>query len=184
MLLSDGAANTGISPVTVAVQARREHIPIYTVALGTPGGVINEGLFFGLQPVPPDPQLMAQIARASGGRSFDAQTTDHLNSIYQALGRKLSTVARSRDVTVYALIVGGAAAAGRARRVGAHHRAPALSAALTGPRFEQDGWSSRCQRASRHVAWRHVKQQRQREARHAAIPGEAHVPGGTAHPDQ
>ncbi len=54
--------------------------------------------------VPPDPQLMAQIARTSGGRSFDAQTTDHLSSIYQTLGRKLSTVARSRDVTVYALI--------------------------------------------------------------------------------
>lgn len=104
VLLSDGAANTGISPVTVAVQARREHIPIYTVALGTPGGVLNEGLLFGLVRVPPDPQLMAQIARASGGRSFDAQTTNHLSSIYQALGRKLSTVARSRDVTVYALI--------------------------------------------------------------------------------
>ena len=105
VLLSDGAANTGISPVTVAAQARREHIPIYTVALGTPGGVLNEGLLFGLQPVPPDPQLMAQIARTSGGRSFDAQTTNHLSSIYQSLGRKLSTVAGSRDVTVYALIV-------------------------------------------------------------------------------
>jgi Ca-activated chloride channel family protein len=105
VLLSDGAANAGISPVTVAAQARREHVPIYTVALGTPGGVINAGPFFGLERVPPDPQLMAQIARTSGGRSFDAQTADHLNSIYQALGRKLSTVARSRDVTVYALIL-------------------------------------------------------------------------------
>jgi Ca-activated chloride channel family protein len=105
VLLSDGAANTGISPVTVAAQARREHVPIYTVALGTPGGVVNEGPFFGLTPVPPDPQLMAEIARTSGGRSFDAQTTNHLSSIYQALGRKLSTVARSRDVTVYVLLV-------------------------------------------------------------------------------
>jgi Ca-activated chloride channel family protein len=106
VLLSDGAANAGISPVTVAAQARRQHVPIYTVALGTPGGVINVGPFsFGVEPVPPDPQLMAQIARTSGGRSFDAQTADHLNSIYQALGRKLSSVARSRDVTVYALII-------------------------------------------------------------------------------
>jgi len=105
VLLSDGAANAGISPVTVAAQARREHVPIYTVALGTPGGVINAGPLYGLEPVPPDPQLMAQIARTSGGRSFDAQTADHLSSIYQALGRKLSTVARSRDVTVYVLIV-------------------------------------------------------------------------------
>ncbi len=43
VLLSDGAANAGVSPIAVAQQAKREHVPIYTVALGTPGGTINGG---------------------------------------------------------------------------------------------------------------------------------------------
>jgi Ca-activated chloride channel family protein len=98
VLLSDGAANLGVSPVTVAQQAKQEHIPIYTVALGTANGVLN-GPYGQAQPVPPDPQLMHQIASASGGRTFDAQTSDELASIYQSLGKKLSSVRRERDIT-------------------------------------------------------------------------------------
>lgn len=100
VLLSDGAANLGVSPVTVAAQARKDHIPIYTVALGTPGGVLNTGPFSAPAPVPPDPQLMRQIASTSGARAFDAQSADQLSSIYQRLGRQLGSVTRSRDITV------------------------------------------------------------------------------------
>jgi Ca-activated chloride channel family protein len=107
VLLSDGAANLGISPVTVAQEARREHIPIYTVALGTPGGVLNEGIFGPTVPVPPDPGLMQQIAQSSGGRAYDAKTEQYLRSVYQTLGRSLSTVARKRDISIYFLIAAG-----------------------------------------------------------------------------
>jgi Ca-activated chloride channel family protein len=107
VLLSDGAANLGISPVVVAEQARRDHIPIYTVALGTPNGVLQQGLFGPAVPVPPDPGLMQQIARTSGGRAYDAQTEEYLRSVYATLGRSLSTVARPRDVSVYFLIAAG-----------------------------------------------------------------------------
>jgi Ca-activated chloride channel family protein len=106
VLLSDGAANSGVSPITVAQEARQDHVPIYTVALGTPSGAIfapNGALV----PVPPDPQLMRTIAAASGGRSFDAQTADDLSSIYTTLGQKLSTVERKRDITVYVLVLAG-----------------------------------------------------------------------------
>jgi Ca-activated chloride channel family protein len=98
VLLSDGAANQGPDPVAVAQQADREHIPIYTVALGTPNGVLSEG--FGEEiPVPPDPQLMRQIAQASGGRSFTATNSDVLGSIYTSLGKHLGTVIRKREIT-------------------------------------------------------------------------------------
>jgi Ca-activated chloride channel family protein len=107
VLLSDGAANLGISPVAVAGEAHSERIPIYTVALGTPNGVLNEGLYGPSVPVPPDPQLMAQIAHTSGGRAYDAQTEQYLRSVYQTLGRSLSTVARKRDVSVYFLVAAG-----------------------------------------------------------------------------
>jgi Ca-activated chloride channel homolog len=107
VLLSDGAANLGVNPVVVAQQAKRDGVAIYTVALGTPTGTINEGFFTPPVPVPPDPQLMDRIARVSGGRSFDAQTADYLSSVYKTLGRKLSTVAHKRDITVYALVIAG-----------------------------------------------------------------------------
>ncbi len=107
VLLSDGAANLGISPVTVAGQAHRERIPIYTVALGTPHGVLNEGIYGNAVPVPPDPQLMAEIAHASGGRAYDAHTEEYLRSVYQTLGRSLSTIAQKRDVSVYFLVAAG-----------------------------------------------------------------------------
>ncbi len=103
VLLSDGAANIGVSPVAVAAQAKHDHVAIYTVALGTPGGVLYQGAFNEPVAVPPDPRLMAQIARTSGGRAYDAQTANNLSSIYKTLGQRLSTVKRKRDVTIYAL---------------------------------------------------------------------------------
>jgi len=99
VLLSDGAANIGVDPVVVAEQARHERIPIYTVALGTPGGTLNTGPFSPPEPVPPDPQLMRQIAVESRARAFNAHTSDQLSSIYQSLGKQLSSVERKRDIT-------------------------------------------------------------------------------------
>lgn len=100
VLLSDGDANAGQDPSTVARQAARDKIPIYTVALGTPNGTLpNPDPYGPPVAVPPDPQLMAQIAQLSGGRSFNAQTADELGSIYKGLGQKLGSVTRKREVT-------------------------------------------------------------------------------------
>jgi Ca-activated chloride channel family protein len=100
VLLSDGAANAGIDVATVAREAAKDKIPVDTVALGTPNGVLQSP--DPLQPpvaVPPDPQLMQEIAQLSGGRSFDAQTADELSSIYKGLGHQLGSVTRKHDVT-------------------------------------------------------------------------------------
>jgi len=99
VLLSDGAANAGENVLTVARQARQDRIPIYTVALGTPNGTVQLDPFSPPVLVPPDPQLMRQIADLSGGRAFNAQSADELSSIYERLGRGLGTVTRQREVT-------------------------------------------------------------------------------------
>jgi Ca-activated chloride channel homolog len=100
VLLSDGAANAGEDVSVVAREAAHEKIPIDTVALGTPGGMLpGAGPFGSPVAVPPDPQLMQEIAQLSGGRSFNAQTADTLSSIYKQLGHQLGTVTRKRDVT-------------------------------------------------------------------------------------
>jgi Ca-activated chloride channel family protein len=115
VLLSDGAANRGPDPVTVATQARSDRIPIYTVALGTATGILNTGPLSPPVSVPPDPELMAQIARTSAARAFTAETSDQLSSIYQNLANHLGTVKRSRDITAEfaiaaaALLLGAAA---------------------------------------------------------------------------
>jgi Ca-activated chloride channel family protein len=121
VLLSDGAANAGPDAVTVAQQAKRDRVPIYTVALGTPNGVLaNPDPYAPPISVPPDPQLMAAIAQASGARTFNAQTADQLSSVYRSLGSQLGSVARKREITVY-FAIGGLvllvlAAVGSARR--------------------------------------------------------------------
>ena len=102
VLLSDGAANAGPDAVTVARQAGRDHVPIYTVALGTPNGTLANPDPLGPPiAVPPDPQLMQQIAQVSGGRAFNAQTAGELSSIYKHLGGALGSVTRKREVTVF-----------------------------------------------------------------------------------
>ncbi len=108
VLLSDGAANAGTDPVEVATQAGARGIPIYTVALGTPGATIPDPSGFGPPvPVPPDPELLAQIAAASHGRAFTAQDEDHLISTYRQLAIQLTTVPRSRDITAAFSLAGG-----------------------------------------------------------------------------
>jgi Ca-activated chloride channel family protein len=109
VLLSDGAANAGADVTTVARQARRDKIPINTVALGTPSGILQSpGLFAPAVPVPPDPQLMQEIAQLSGGHTFNAQSAEQLSSIYKRLGGQLGTVTRKREVTAE-FAVGGLA---------------------------------------------------------------------------
>jgi Ca-activated chloride channel family protein len=122
-LLSDGAANAGPDAVGVARQAARERIPIYTVALGTPNGVLANPDPYGPPiSVPPDPQLMAEIAQASGARTFNAQTADQLSSVYKTLGSQLGSVARKREITAYfaagGLVLLAVAAIGSARWLG------------------------------------------------------------------
>jgi Ca-activated chloride channel homolog len=108
VLLSDGAANAGVNPLAVAREAKHERIPIFTVALGTPNGTLpNPTPFSSPVAVPPDPELMRQIADASGGRAFNAQSADQLSSIYRHLGSQLGSQHRSRDGTYEFAIAGG-----------------------------------------------------------------------------
>jgi Ca-activated chloride channel homolog len=107
VLLSDGAANAGYNVVSAARQAGQDKIPIYTVALGTPNGTLaNPDPIGPPLAVPPDPQLMANIAQVSRGRAFNAQTADQLSSIYKRLGSQLGTVSRKREITAAFAIAG------------------------------------------------------------------------------
>jgi Ca-activated chloride channel family protein len=107
VLLSDGAANAGVDALTAARQAANDKIPIYTVALGTANGTLTSpDPFSPPLAVPPDPQLMQEIAKVSGGRTFNAQSADELSSIYKHLGNQLGSVTRKHEVTAEFAIAG------------------------------------------------------------------------------
>jgi Ca-activated chloride channel family protein len=102
VLLSDGKSTSGRDPIAAARAAGQLHIPVYTVALGTPSGTITvprKGGGTRTQSVPPDPQALAQIARASGGQAFTAQTATGLKQVYEKLGSQLGHRDEKRQVT-------------------------------------------------------------------------------------
>ena len=111
LLLSDGYQTRGLlQPLEGAGRAKSYGIPVYTVALGTPNGVItmNRGGFRNTIPVPPDPATLRRIARTTGGEFFEAKSGPRLNEVYERLGSRLGRTKEPREAT-FALL--GAAAA-------------------------------------------------------------------------
>ena len=104
VLLSDGAATGTIDPVSAAQAARKLRIPIYTVALGTAQGTITVPRPGGqggteTRRVPPDPQSLAEVAKASGGKTYTAADASKLTDVYKSLGSLLGTKNEKRQIT-------------------------------------------------------------------------------------
>jgi len=101
VLISDGASDVGSDPIAAARQAGADHIPIYTVVLGTQQGTVKEkrGNNTVTVPVPPDPQQLAEIASVSHGQAFTAADASHLNTVYQHLGAQLSHKKVKHEIT-------------------------------------------------------------------------------------
>ena len=98
LLLSDGAQTRGtLAPLEGAARAKSYGIPVYTVALGTPNGVIDRGGF--VRPVPPDPVTLRQIAQATGGEFFEIQDQERLNSVYEDLASRLGKKQEWRELS-------------------------------------------------------------------------------------
>ena len=104
VLLSDGKATSGRSPVRVAEEAKRRKIPVYTVALGTPEGTIENRRRDGTtvtERVPPDPETLARVADISGGKSYSVDDSDDLDEVYKTLGSQVATKDEKREVTAW-----------------------------------------------------------------------------------
>ncbi len=94
LLLSDGANTVGTFPEDAAAQAKAAGVPVYTVALGTPDGVLPDG-----RSVPPDPQSLAAVAEITGGQAFESQDAEGLSQVYDDLGTFLGTRQVMGEVT-------------------------------------------------------------------------------------
>lgn len=102
VLLSDGKSVRGGDPLEVAQRAKQAKVPIYTIALGTPGGTITSTRPDGTTkttPVPPDISTLAEIARISGGEAHPVEDAQRLGAVYQRLGSQVATEKQKRQVT-------------------------------------------------------------------------------------
>jgi len=107
LFLSDGKQTRGaLPPLQGAQRARAAGIPVYTVALGTPSGVLvpfagslGGGTPSRRIPVPPDPATLSAIAKQTGGKFFAARSADAVQSAYKELGSKLGRVPGHKEAT-------------------------------------------------------------------------------------
>ena len=110
LFLSDGHQTRGtLEPLQGAARAKAAGIPVYTVALGTPNGVVR-GEFDGVPqtiPVPPDPATLRAIAQTTGGKFYEARNAGSLHAAYSKLGSSLGRTPGKTEVT-YAFLAGAA----------------------------------------------------------------------------
>ncbi len=133
LFLSDGHQTRGLlQPLEGAQLAQSAGIPVYTVALGTAGGVLDRGSLGGggfgnpgggggggfgqggggfgggRIPVPPDPETLSAIAQMTGGQFFEARSSRALSAAYSNLGSRLGREPGRTEVTYEFLALGAA----------------------------------------------------------------------------
>jgi Ca-activated chloride channel family protein len=128
LLISDGANQGGrASPAAASRIARSLGVPVYTVLVGTPDGIVERELpggFRELIRVPPSPDTLSGVAQATGGQFFTATNDTRLRQVYERLGSQLGSRTESREITDFfaggsavLLVIGGALSALWFRRV-------------------------------------------------------------------
>ncbi|MEI6624484.1 MAG: VWA domain-containing protein [Actinomycetes bacterium] len=84
ILLSDGDRKVGVSLETATAAAAKAGVPVSTITFGTDSGTVvaADGTVI---PVPPDPQAMAAVAKATGGQAYDAASAAELKDVYSQI---------------------------------------------------------------------------------------------------
>ncbi|XVQ07542.1 VWA domain-containing protein [Spirillospora sp. CA-255316] len=121
VLLSDGDNTTGRS-VSEAVDASRgAHVPVSTIAFGTPYGTVDiEGE---TTSVSVNKETLRSLAEGAGGKAYEAADGGQLSEVYSSIGSSLGFKIEHRDIAarftglalLLALAAGGASLAWFAR---------------------------------------------------------------------
>lgn len=97
VMLSDGQNTAGRSPQQAAEEAKGKGVKVYTVAYGTATGYVD--LDGKREPVPPDDELMSQIAQTTGGEKLSASDAKGLAKAYETLKSKVGYEEVQAEVT-------------------------------------------------------------------------------------
>lgn len=96
LLLSDGENTVGRTPELAAQAARDADVPIATVALGTPDGILPNG-----RAVPPNPAALKALAESTGAASYESRNAGALSAVYEKLGSIIGTQKVLDEVTAW-----------------------------------------------------------------------------------
>ncbi len=102
LVISDGAPGGGrVSPSAAARKARTLGVPVSTVLVGTPNGVVTAPLVGGYTEriqVPASPGTLQLIAKTSGGTFYRAATAKALAGVYRNLATRLGHTTEDREL--------------------------------------------------------------------------------------
>ena len=104
LLVSDGEQNSGrLRPAEAIAQARKLDVPISTIALGTPDGIVYQKLpgskYTEQHAVPAAPGQLQALAQGTGGRFFKAHSAAALKQVYKDLGSRMAKESKKREIT-------------------------------------------------------------------------------------
>jgi Ca-activated chloride channel homolog len=85
VLLTDGETTFGASTEEGAAFAAEAGVPVFTIAFGTPDGVIVDPGTGDIVPVPVKPEPLRAAAEATGGQAYEAATSSELADAYQRI---------------------------------------------------------------------------------------------------
>lgn len=97
VLLSDGQNTAGRSPLQAADDARKEKVPIYTIAYGTENGWVD--LDGKRERVSPDTEMLESIAELTNGKSWAAESVSDLSSVYTGIRSQVGHEEVKKEVT-------------------------------------------------------------------------------------
>ena len=105
VMLSDGAQKVGTPLSDAATAAAAAGVPVSTITFGTPTGVVTVPGGAVVQ-VPPDPAAMAELAKTTGGRAFDAASADQLKDVYSEIQSDVGYKVQASDLWPWFVGVG------------------------------------------------------------------------------
>lgn len=97
VLLSDGATNMGRSSTEAATEAKNQDVPVYTIAYGTSGGYVYEN--GRRQSVAVDHAELSEVAKASGGKKYSADSLSSLQAVYETISHQIGYVEEYHEIT-------------------------------------------------------------------------------------
>jgi Ca-activated chloride channel family protein len=123
LLVSDGEQNSGrLKPADAIAQARKLDVPVSTIALGTPDGMVYQKLpgskYVEQHAVPAAPAQLHALAQGTNGRFFKAGSAAAVKQVYKDLGSRLAHQHKKREITQWwalgalGFILGGAVLSG------------------------------------------------------------------------
>ena len=105
VMLSDGAQKVGTPLSDAATAAAAAGVPVSTITFGTPTGVVTVPGGAVVQ-VPHDPAAMAELAKTTGGRAFDAASADQLKDVYSEIQSDVGYKVQASDLWPWFVGVG------------------------------------------------------------------------------